>query len=54
MQAYGIGPLSAPGELAGGRGAHGNDERILEKSLHDFVRYQWLAVLEVAAAKDEK
>ena len=51
VQAYGIGPLSNPGELASGRGAHGNDERILERSLHDFVRFQWQAVLDVAASK---
>ena len=51
VQAYGIGPLSDPGELAAGRGAHGNDERILERTLHDFVRFQWYAVLEVAASK---
>ncbi len=51
VQAYGIGPLSERGELAAGRGAHGNDERILERSLHDFVRFQWYAVIEVAASK---
>lgn len=51
VQAYGIGPLSERGELAAGRGAHGNDERILERTLHDFVRYQWQAVLLVAATK---
>ncbi len=52
VQAYGIGPLSNRGELAAGRGAHGNDERILERTLHDFVRFQWHAVLEVAASKE--
>jgi len=51
VQAYGIGPLSERGELAAGRGAHGNDERILERALHDFVRFQWYAVTEVAASK---
>lgn len=51
VQAYGVGPLSERGELAAGRGAHGNDERILESSLHDFVRFQWQAVLEIAASK---
>jgi acetylornithine deacetylase/succinyl-diaminopimelate desuccinylase-like protein len=51
VQAYGIGPLVDRGELAAGRGAHGNDERILERTLHDFVRFQWHAVLEVAASK---
>lgn len=51
VQAYGIGPLSEPGELVAGRGAHGDDERILERELHDFVKFQWYAVLEVAASK---
>ena len=54
VQAYGIGPLAHRGELAAGRGAHGNDERVLERTLHDFVRFQWHAVLEVAASKDER
>ena len=51
VQAYGVGPLSERGELAAGRGAHGNDERILERALHDFVRFQWQAVLEIAGSK---
>ena len=51
VQAYGIGPLTERGELAGGHGAHGDDERILESSLHEFVRFQWEAVLEVAGTK---
>lgn len=54
VQAYGIGPLADRGELASGRGAHGNDERILERTLHDFVRFQWHAVLEVAASTDKR
>ncbi len=48
IQAYGIGPV-VDNEEDGG--AHSDDERILEKSLHDFVRFIWHAVLEVAAAK---
>jgi acetylornithine deacetylase/succinyl-diaminopimelate desuccinylase-like protein len=51
VQAYGIGPMSDLGELMSGRGAHGNDERVSEKALHDFVQFQWQAVLEVAASK---
>jgi acetylornithine deacetylase/succinyl-diaminopimelate desuccinylase-like protein len=51
VQAYGVGPLGEPGELSSGRGAHGDDERVSEKALHDFVRFQWHAVLEVAASK---
>jgi acetylornithine deacetylase/succinyl-diaminopimelate desuccinylase-like protein len=51
VQAYGIGPLLEQKEVDRGGGVHGNDERILEKSLHDFVRFVWQAVLEVAAEK---
>ena len=48
IQAYGIGPVVESEENGG---AHSDDERILEKSLHEFVRFSWHAVLEVAAAK---
>jgi acetylornithine deacetylase/succinyl-diaminopimelate desuccinylase-like protein len=48
VQAYGIGPVVDDEESGG---AHADDERILEKSLYDFVRFVWHAVLEVAAAK---
>lgn len=51
VQAYGIGPLIEEKEVDRGGGVHGNDERILEKSLYDFVRFIWQAVLEVAAKK---
>ena len=47
IQAYGIGPLYESEEW----GAHSDNERILEKALHDFVKFQWHAVLEVAASK---
>jgi len=48
VQAYGVGPVVESEEIGG---AHADDERILEKSLYDFVKYLWYAVLEVAAAK---
>jgi acetylornithine deacetylase/succinyl-diaminopimelate desuccinylase-like protein len=48
IQAYGIGPVTDNEENGG---AHSDDERILEKSLYDFVRFLWHAVLEVATAK---
>jgi acetylornithine deacetylase/succinyl-diaminopimelate desuccinylase-like protein len=48
IQAYGIGPV-VDSEESGG--AHSDDERILEKSLHEFVRFCWHAILEVAAEK---
>ena len=46
IQAYGIGPVVESEEIGG---AHADDERILEKSLHDFVKFLWHAVVEVAA-----
>jgi acetylornithine deacetylase/succinyl-diaminopimelate desuccinylase-like protein len=51
IQAYGIGPVVDDEEKGG---AHSDDERILEKSLHDFVRFTWHAVLEVAAVREGK
>jgi acetylornithine deacetylase/succinyl-diaminopimelate desuccinylase-like protein len=48
IQAYGIGPVVDDEEVGG---AHSDDERILEKSLYDFVRFLWHAILEVAAEK---
>ena len=34
-----------------GVGSHSDNERILEKALHDYVRFMWHAVLEIAATK---
>lgn len=50
VQAYGIGPMSEEGEAAI-HGAHSDDERIAEASLHDFVRFLWSTVLEIAGSK---
>jgi acetylornithine deacetylase/succinyl-diaminopimelate desuccinylase-like protein len=51
VQAYGIGPLMLEKDLREGVGSHSDNERILENSLHDIVRFVWYAVLEIAAAK---
>lgn len=51
VQAYGIGPLMLEKDIREGVGAHSDIERILEKSLHDYVRFMWYAVLEMAATK---
>jgi acetylornithine deacetylase/succinyl-diaminopimelate desuccinylase-like protein len=51
VQAYGIGPLMLERDIKEGVGAHSDIERILEKSLHDYVRFMWYAVQEVAASK---
>jgi acetylornithine deacetylase/succinyl-diaminopimelate desuccinylase-like protein len=51
IQCYGIGPLIdfEDGQL--GFGAHSDQERILESSLHQFVRFHWDAVVALAAAR---
>lgn len=49
-QCYGFGPVEAAEGMAGGGGAHGDDERILESSLLPLVQYLWHAVVEVAAS----
>lgn len=51
VQAYGIGPLMLEKDMREGVGSHSDNERILEKSLHDYVRFMWYAVLEIAATK---
>jgi acetylornithine deacetylase/succinyl-diaminopimelate desuccinylase-like protein len=51
VQAYGIGPLMLEKDFKEGVDAHSDNERILEKSLHDFVRFVWYAVLEIAGTK---
>ena len=51
VQAYGVGPMidSEDGPL--GYGAHSDQERILESSLHQFVRFHWDIVVELAKSK---
>jgi acetylornithine deacetylase/succinyl-diaminopimelate desuccinylase-like protein len=51
VQAYGIGPLMLEKDMREGVGAHSDNERILEKSLHDYVRFVWYAVQEIAATR---
>ena len=48
VQAYGIGPLKLMKDTGL---AHSDNERILEKSLHDYVRFMWYAVQEISATK---
>ena len=50
VQAYGIGPI-IPLVDRGTRGAHGDDERLSEKALYDFVEFTWKVVREVAEKK---
>jgi acetylornithine deacetylase/succinyl-diaminopimelate desuccinylase-like protein len=51
MQCYGVGPLTDSEDGPKGFGAHSDQERILESSLHTFVKFHWDIVLKVAAAR---
>jgi acetylornithine deacetylase/succinyl-diaminopimelate desuccinylase-like protein len=51
VQAYGIGPLLDQKDFRLGHGSHSDDERISERSLRDFVRFLWHAVIEVAGSR---
>jgi len=51
MQCYGIGPATEADEGTKGFGAHSDQERILEKELHRFVRFNWSVVNDLARTK---
>jgi acetylornithine deacetylase/succinyl-diaminopimelate desuccinylase-like protein len=51
MQCYGIGPAIDVEDGPKGFGAHSDQERILERELHRFVRFQHDVVLELARAR---
>lgn len=51
MQCYGIGPLTDSEDGPKGFGAHSDQERILESSLHTFVKFHWDIVVTVAGAR---
>ena len=50
VQAYGFGPIAdeGEGEL---HGAHSDQERLLESSIHQMVQFLWYTVLEIAGSK---
>jgi acetylornithine deacetylase/succinyl-diaminopimelate desuccinylase-like protein len=52
VQCYGVGPAIDEEDGPLGYGAHSDQERILERSLHEFVRWNWEAVQ--ALAGEEK
>lgn len=51
MNCYGIGPMIDTGDGLKGFSAHGDQERILEESLNNFVRFNWEIILNLAASK---
>jgi len=48
---YGFGASSTLAELTGGRGAHGDDERISEEAMKQLVQFLWYIIIDIAAAK---
>jgi acetylornithine deacetylase/succinyl-diaminopimelate desuccinylase-like protein len=51
IECYGIGPLTDSEDGPKGYGAHSDQERILEESLHKFVRFHWDIVVNLAKAR---
>jgi len=50
VQAYGFGPIVDEKEIEL-HGAHSDQERMLESSIHKMVQYLWYTVLDIAASK---
>ena len=48
---YGVGPVRSRAEMNSGNGAHSDNERVSEKAMVDFVRFLWLSVIDIAAAR---
>ena len=51
VPAYGIGPIRSIAELNSGNGAHGDNERVSEEAMVDFLRFLWMTVIEIGAAQ---
>jgi acetylornithine deacetylase/succinyl-diaminopimelate desuccinylase-like protein len=51
MQCYGVGPAADMEDLAKGFGAHSDQERLLETSLDQYLRFQWELLSSVAMTK---
>ena len=48
VECYGIGPITDTEDGLKGFGAHSDQERILEESLHKFVRFNWEIIFNLA------
>lgn len=51
VECYGVGPLTDSEDGPKGFGAHSDQERILEESLHKFIRFHWDIVVNLAKAR---
>jgi acetylornithine deacetylase/succinyl-diaminopimelate desuccinylase-like protein len=50
VECYGIGPMTDAEDGPKGFGAHSDQERILEESIHKFVQFNWEIVVGLAKA----
>ena len=50
IECYGIGPMTDQEDGPKGFGAHSDQERILEESLHKFVQFNWEIIVNLAKA----
>jgi len=50
VECYGIGPMTDTEDGPKGFGAHSDQERILEESIHKFVQFNWEIVVNLARA----
>ncbi len=50
VECYGIGPMTDIEDGPKGFGAHSDQERILEESLHKFVQFNWEVIVNLAKA----
>jgi len=51
VPAYGIGPIRSVAERNSGNGSHGDNERVSEEALVDFVKFMWTVVIDVGASQ---
>ena len=51
VQCYGVGPAVDAEDADKEFGSHADQERILERDLHDFVRFYWDVVTTLAASR---
>jgi acetylornithine deacetylase/succinyl-diaminopimelate desuccinylase-like protein len=51
VQAYGLAPIRSIEEQNSGNGPHSDNERVSEQAFKDFLRYMWLAVVDIAASR---
>ena len=50
VECYGIGPMTDTEDGPKGFGAHSDQERILEESIHKFVQFNWEIIINLAKA----